>query len=118
VFSSPRIVLVLGLICLPAIVPASQVSPKECSEGGDFIRNAALARENGISKASFIARLQDDIQTIQAFPRELRWFVQDEDDAEFLIDAATDVFEVPRDPDVHGRKFTQECLARKPGKRL
>ena len=117
-FPSPRIVLVLALICVAATAPASRISPKECSEGGDFIRNAALARENGISKASFIARLQDDIQTIQAFPRELRWFVQDEDDAEFLIDAATEVFEMPLDPAAHGRKFMQECLARKPGKRL
>ena len=114
----PFLWILSALALIPAASPASPISAKECAEGGDFIKNAALARENGIAKAKFLKRLEEDIQLIQAFPPQMRWFVQDEDDAQFLINAATEVFELPQDPGAHANKFVQECLVRKPGRRL
>ncbi len=70
-------------------------SLQECFEGGDFIANAARARENGVPKSVFIDRLVADVYAIQAFPPELRWFVVDPQDAEFLVLEASQVFDRP-----------------------
>jgi hypothetical protein len=49
---------------------------------------------------------------IQAFPPELRWFVQDQDDAELLTSAARLVFDSPREPQSHQSEFLAACTAR------
>jgi hypothetical protein len=84
----------------------------ECAEGSDFIHNAALARDNGTKESSFLGKIREDIELIQSFPPSLRWFVQDDDDAEFLIGAASEVFQRPRAPDLHRSDFLKACLAR------
>ena len=56
------------------------LSEQECSEGGDFIRNAALSRDDGMSGTSFLGKFSDDLVLIKAFPPDLRWFVQDQAD--------------------------------------
>jgi hypothetical protein len=87
------------------------ITRSECSEGSDFIRNAALSRDNGQSRADYLDHLRGDLQTIRAFPPELRWFAQDEDDEALLISAATDVFDDPHPPDEHRRAFLERCLS-------
>lgn len=102
----------LILVAVPAICAARQPSVTECVEGSDFIRNAALARDGGMTEASFIARIHEDIAVIQALPPQLRWFVQDEEDAELLISAATEVFRMPKDAGTHQKDFLRACLPR------
>jgi hypothetical protein len=95
-----------------AALPASafEVEVAECKEGADFIRNAALARENGMSKEQFVTRLDEDLQLIQAVPVELRWFAHSDDEARFLRDAVQDVYDAPLSPAAHGLAFAKACL--------
>lgn len=108
--------LLLALMLLPALCLARQPSATECVQAGDFIKNAALARDGGMSEADFIGRIRDDIEIIRAFPPHLRWFVQDEDDAEFLLAAATDVFQKPRGASEHQNDFIKACMRKSGGK--
>jgi hypothetical protein len=70
----------VGLFALTSIwtaqATAHPLTLAECAEGGEFIRNAALARDAGTSREFFIGRLEEDLILIQAFPPQLRWFVQ------------------------------------------
>jgi hypothetical protein len=91
---------------------AHALSLQECFEGGDFIANAALARDNGIRKDEFVDRLVADIRLIQAYPPELRWFVADPDDAEFLHAEASRVFDRPQRPEAHRAVFLSHCFER------
>ena len=108
--------LILGSLAFAA--PSSDAHPlslQECFEGGDFIAHAAQARDNGMTKDTFSDKLLADIYLIQAFPRELRWFVQDPEDAEFLLAEATTVFDHPRAPEAHRTDFLSRCFDRKLG---
>jgi hypothetical protein len=96
--------------CLDA--GASSPSVTECFEGSDFIVNAAHARENGMSRAAFLAQMEEDFMLIQAFPPELRWFAKDADDERLLLDAARDVFDAPAAPEDHRARFLAVCFAR------
>ena len=89
---------------------AHSLTLAECSEGGEFIRNAALSRDIGTTKQFFMDRLAEDILLIQAFPRELRWFVQDEQDEALLSGAAARVFDSPMRPEQHEDAFINECI--------
>lgn len=104
----------IALIAVIATGSASAhpLSRQECSEGSDFIRNAALSRDNGIDGMMFLSRAIDDIAAIRSFPRELRWFVQDERDEDFLLKAISRVFSEPLDPQSHQREFLAACLQR------
>ena len=97
-----------------AAAPAAASVPTmaECLEGSDFIANAAIARDNGISRDAFIARLDDDLTLIHAFPPELRWFAKDADDERFLRDEASAVFDTPGAPDDHRAVFLRACFQR------
>ena len=83
---------------------------EECLEGGDFIANAAFSRDNGMTREAFLGRLVDDIRLIQAFPPELRWFVVDPDDAQFLHEEASKVFDAPLRPEAHRAQFLSRCF--------
>ena len=96
--------------CLAA--SASALSMAECFEGSDFIANAALARENGMSRTDFLSRLENDIEMIQAYPPQLRWFAKDRDDEAFLYENAREVFDQPLTPDQHRARFLAACLDR------
>lgn len=89
---------------------ARNISLAECSEGGEFIRNAALARENGITREFFLGKLEEDLLVIRAFPPELRWFVQDDGDEAFLSERAAQVFDEPKKPEEHEAAFVRDCL--------
>ena len=83
---------------------------EECQEAGEFIRNAALSRDNGISRDYFMSRLADDMVAIRAFPPHLRWFVRNELDETLLTDAAARVFDAPQPPKRHEIEFVDECM--------
>lgn len=104
------VVLALGVASTP-YVGAHDLSVTECNEGRDFIRNAALSRDHGMSREEFIGKMHGDLELIRAFPPDLRWFVQDDDDQVLLVTAAEGVFDVPRDPEAHGEEFLQSCYA-------
>src|ERR1700704_4926627 len=88
--------------CLQASwVSASAHTLDECFEAGDFIANAARARDAGMSADAFLGRMRQDYEVIQSFPKDLRWFVRDPDDEQFLLAEARSVFERPMSPDVH-----------------
>jgi hypothetical protein len=102
--------LVVGLACSTA--SGSSLSMSECFEGSDFIANAALARENGMSRTSFLGRLEEDLELIQAYPPQLRWFAKDRDDEVFLYESARQVFDNPLAPEQHRARFLAACLDR------
>lgn len=88
---------------------------RECREAGDFIRNAALSRDNGMSREAFLNRLQEDFVAIRAFPPALRWFVRNVDDEAFLTAEVEAVFDAPRAAELHRPDFIGRCLARPAG---
>ena len=89
---------------------AHPLSPAECSEGGEFIRNAALARDNGITREFFVDKLVEDLVLIQSFPPQLRWFVQDAGDEKFLSEAVFGVFDEPMEAEQHQASFVSACM--------
>ena len=94
---------------LPATAGALTVTPTECQEGSDFIRNAAHSRDQGMSAKDFLARLETDLAMLRFIPVQLRWFAQDEDDERLLRTAAERVFAFPRDPESHSLEFRAQC---------
>lgn len=98
----------LLLSALPAF--ASQHTLEECFEGGDFIANAAHARDHGMRSEKFLSRMREDFDLIQSFPNDLRWFVHDHDDEVFLMAEATTVFDDPVSPDAHRVDFLHDCV--------
>jgi hypothetical protein len=91
-------------------VGASAHTLDECFEAGDFIANAARARDAGMSADAFLGRMRQDYEVIQSFPKDLRWFVRDPDDEQFLLAEARSVFERPMSPDVHRMALLQDCV--------
>jgi hypothetical protein len=107
--------LLLGITLLVLFWPTGkasghEVSRAECTEGSEFIRNAARARDNGLSREAYLAQLRGDLISIRAFPPELRWFAQDEQDEALLYSAASDVFDDPQPPERHRQAFMERCL--------
>jgi hypothetical protein len=99
---------------LLAVAPAfaSEHTLDECFEGGDFIANAARARDLGMRSEKFISRMREDFDLIQSFPNDLRWFVHDHDDEMFLLAEAQMVFDEPVTPDAHRFEFLHDCVER------
>jgi hypothetical protein len=92
---------------------AGTSSATECAEGAEFIGNAAQARDTGMARDAFVERMESDFFSIRAFPNELRWFVHDEADEAFLLDAARDVFDRPERPEAHKLDFFRACMSRR-----
>ncbi len=97
---------------LAAAAGASVPTLGDCLEASDFIANAARARDYGMSRDAFLARMDEDFQMIHAFPPSLRWFAQDADDEDFLRAQARSVFESPDLPERHRASFLVACFAR------
>ena len=89
---------------------AHSLTLTECTEGGEFIRNAALARDNGVTRDFFVNKLTEDLMMIRSFPPALRWFVQDSSDEKFLSEAVFKVFDEPVGAEQHEATFIGECL--------
>ena len=104
----------VGLLALASIwVAESAAHPltlAECAEGGEFIRNAALARDAGVTREFFISKFEEDLILIQAFPPQLRWFVQDAMDEKFLSTRLERVFDQPMKPTQHEAAFISDCI--------
>ena len=96
----------------PAPTPGAPHRPsvQECREVGEFVRNAALSRDNGVSESSFMDRLEGDLMAIRGHPPALRWFAQDRGTEAFLIRAARKVFANPREPREHETETVRACL--------
>lgn len=105
-------ILLAALLFNPHPASAHALSTQECSEGADYIRNAALSRDGGMSEIAFMEVFDNDLVMLMAIPPTLRWFVQDDDDAEFLRTALHDVFRKPRTPETHAETFAEVCLLR------
>ncbi len=103
----------IGAVCaaagLPPTASALTVTLEECAEGADFIRNAALSRDNGLRADAFLDRLEGDLLAIRSVPAPLRWFARDADDEALLRVAAISVFARPRAADEHHREFLADC---------
>lgn len=104
-------VFAVASLGLPAASGAHELTLAECHEARDFIRNAALSRDGGISRDEFMGRFDDDLALIRFYPPDLRWFVQDGDDEQLLRSAAEQVFDLPDDPERHGENFLGTCYA-------
>ena len=91
---------------------AHELSARECMEGADYIRNAALSRDGGMTEAAFMDVFERDMQLIARVPPSLRWFVQDKDDEQFLRSALNEVFRRPQSPHQHAENFAESCLLR------
>jgi predicted GNAT superfamily acetyltransferase len=103
-------VLAAAAVLAANAAEAHALSLEECSEGSDFIKNAALARDEGMQERQFVAQFQADVQALQRLPAELRWFVQDKDDEVFLLSAVQEVFRKPKPATVHQAQFALACM--------
>lgn len=99
-------------IAMPTAARAGPSTLVECIEGADFIANAAAARDNGMARQAFLARLDGDFVAIRAFPVALRWFVKDADDERFLRAAVVEVYARPQPPERHRERFFADCVSR------
>ncbi len=91
----------------PAI--ASRHTAAECREGGEFIRNAALSRDNGLPRDAFLNHLIADLSMIRGLPESVRWFARDEADESLLVRHAERVYDYRRPPKDNEAAFLAEC---------
>ena len=106
------LITALALLLCAGAAAQQPHSTGECGEGGDFIRNAARARDNGTSREFFVGRLEEDFLMIRAFPPALRWFVHDEADEQFLRAEVEAVFDAPSSSESHRAGFVERCVRR------
>ena len=104
-----RFVVTLALLLAASGAAAQPHSAAECREGGDFIRNAARSRDNGMTREAFVGRLEHDLVAIRAFPAEMRWFVHDGEDEQFLRAEVAAVFDAPLPAEEHRAGFIARC---------
>ena len=111
---SQRLALAFFCCCAIYATPgiAGRPTMEECLEASDFIRNAALSRNAGVSADAFLDRMSEDFLVIRTFPAELRWFVHDAGDEMFLAKEARFVFEQPSSPDDQSAHFLRICVDR------
>lgn len=109
---SPALALALAVFAPHAL--ALEIAPGDCREAAQFIGNAARARDNGISKAAFVARFDEDVLILDSIPAAQRWFVHGPAEAEFLRAAIVEVFDAPRTPVRHSADFLAACLQHAP----
>ncbi len=104
-------VLATGAMLFVSPANASSHGVAECSEGADFIRNAALARANGQLRDVFLDRLYGDLALLRGIPLASRWFARDKADELLLIRHVERVYDSPMDPKAHEDAFFAECNA-------
>ena len=107
-----RALLFVLAVAWAGATAAQPHSPVECREGGDFIRNAALARDSGATREFFVGRLEDDLAAIRSFPPALRWFAHDTEDEAFLRTEVHEVFDAPVAVESHREAFLERCVRR------
>ncbi len=110
----PRILLII-LMAWTSVSAAPvfydfQPTQRECEEATDFIRNAALSRNNGYTKQKIVGLFDDNVTVLSGMDPEKRWFVRSPGATRFLRDALTLVFDVPGRPGEHAARFLESCL--------
>jgi hypothetical protein len=98
----------LVLATATRVIGASHTSA-ECREGGEFIRNAALSRDNGLPREAFLNHLIADLSVIRDLPARMRWFARDEADETLLVRHAERVYDYRMPPRDHEAAFLVEC---------
>lgn len=104
-----RSIVCAAALCCSGTALAFTVAEQSCREGEDFIRNAALSRDYGISASEFIGRVEADLLWLKSLKPEQRWFAQDDEDAALLRAAVRSVFTHRLTPAQHGEAFRQAC---------
>ena len=107
-----RIFLAILLMQCAGAALAHTPSVQECREAGEFIRNAALSRDNGLPRETFLDQLRGDLMLIRSHPPAMRWFAQDADDEAFLVAAVEKVFDAPAKSTEHESEMLRQCLVR------
>jgi hypothetical protein len=107
-----RLLVLAAATALAFGAAAQPHSARECREGGDFIRNAALSRDAGASREFFVGRLEDDLVMIRAYPPALRWFAHNTEDEAFLRAEVHEVFDAPAQSELHRDAFVERCARR------
>jgi hypothetical protein len=97
------------LLTIATPVIASRHTPAECREGGEFIRNAAISRDNGLSRDAFLNHLIADLSMIRSLPEGVRWFARDEADESLLVRHAERVYDQYTPPKNSEEAFLAEC---------
>lgn len=108
---APWGLLLWSVLLLATAMPviASTHTSAECREGGEFIRNAAMSRDNGLPKEAFLVHLIADLSMIRGLPREMRWFARDEADESLLIRHAERVYGYRISAKDNEEAFLAEC---------
>lgn len=88
---------------------AESLSATDCAEGGDFIRNAALSRNNGLAAEQFLERLEGDLLMLRGIPEASRWFAYSTIEENLLRQGSLSVFRNPKDPQAHHDEFVRLC---------
>ncbi len=101
--------LAIATLAVASHANASSHTAAECREGADFIRNAALSRNNGQPKAAFVERLGGDLAMIRGLPLAARWFARDRSDELLLIGHVERVYDNPLTPESHEAAFLGDC---------
>lgn len=97
------------LLATPMPAGASAHTSGECREGGEFIRNATISRDNGLSRDAFFNHLIADLSMIRGLPESVRWFARDEKDESLLIRHAERVYDHGRPPRENEEAFLADC---------
>ena len=100
-----------GALLLATAMPviASKHTSAECREGGEFIRNAAISRDNGLPKDAFLRHLIADLSMIRGLPEGMRWFARDEADESLLVRHAERVYDYRMSAKNNEEAFLAEC---------
>jgi len=106
-----QFLLASGALLLASAMPviASMHTSAECSEGGEFIRNAAISRDNGLPKDAFLNHLIADLSMIRTMPEGIRWFARDEADELLLIRHAERVYDHRMSAKHNEEEFLAAC---------
>lgn len=110
----PRILLII-LMAWTSVSAAPvfydfQPTQRECEEATDFIRNAALSRNNGYTKQKIVGLFDDNVTVLSSMDPEKRWFVRSPGATRFLRDTLVIVFDAPGRPGEHAARFLESCL--------
>lgn len=102
--------LFLAMWFMPLRGIAHPFTFEECKEASDFVKNTAIARDNGIPESILIDRISDNIEILRSLPSQLHRYIQDDDDAKLLINAAINVFQHPKSAHAHQVDFFHDCV--------
>lgn len=103
---------IILFLLTPCAVFAHVPSFDECLEASQFISHASMSRDNGYPWETFAQQMENDINYLQSIPENLRWFVVDKDDGQYLYGWAETAFNNKKTPDENATDFLNSCLKR------